>query len=141
MKKPSTTPYFGTERNRQAWEKLTPEQKAKVELIRAKHRTPEYRAEEQRVREEVRKEFPPLAPDAELLAVLTALRRERKRQKLSLTDMHQRTGIDRSTISKLELGKVPNPTYSTLRALASALGTRLTLGLTPTLVGSTSRQQ
>jgi DNA-binding Xre family transcriptional regulator len=133
-------PNFGTERNRRAWERLAPEKKAQVEAILAKHRTRGYRAEEQRVREEVRKEFPPLAPDAELLGVLTALRRERKRQKLSLTDMHQRTGIDRSTISKLELGKVPNPTYSTLRALASALGTRLTLGLAPTPVGSASRQ-
>jgi DNA-binding Xre family transcriptional regulator len=141
MKKPSTVPNFGTERNRQAWEKLTPEQKAKVDLVRAQHRTPAYRAEELRVREEVRKEFPPLAPDAELLGVLTALRRERKRQKLSLSDMHQLTGIDRSTISKLEVGKVPNPTYSTLRALASALGTRLTLGLTPFPAGSATRQQ
>ena len=134
-------PNFGTERNRRAWERLTPEKRAQVEAILAKHRTPAYRAEEQRLREEVRKEFPPLAPDAELLGVLTALRRERKRQRLSLTDMHQRTGIDRSTISKLELGKVPNPTYSTLRALASALGTRLTLGLAPSAVGSTTSQR
>jgi DNA-binding Xre family transcriptional regulator len=131
-------PNFGTERNRVAWEKLTAEQKATVEAILAKHRTHAYRAEEQRVREEVRKEYPPLAPDAELLGVMTALRRERKRQKLSLTEMHNRTGIDRSTISKLELGKVANPTYSTLRALANALGTHLTLRLSNAPVGSES---
>jgi DNA-binding Xre family transcriptional regulator len=131
-------PNFGTERNRAAWEKLTPEQKANVEVILARHRMPANRAEEQRLREEVRKEFPPLAPDAELLGVMAALRRERKRQKLSLTEMHNRTGIDRSTISKLELGKVPNPTYSTLRALASALGTHLKLRLSKEPVRSES---
>jgi DNA-binding Xre family transcriptional regulator len=134
-------PNFGTERNRRAWERLTPEKKAQVEAILAKHRTPAYRAQEQRLRQEVRKEFPPLVPDAELRALLTALRRERKRQKLSLTDVHERTGIDRSTISKLELGKVPNPTYSTLRALARALGTRLTLGLARSSAGSTTSRQ
>lgn len=122
-------PNFGTERNRAAWERLTEEQKAKVEAILARHRTPAYRAEEERIREEARKEYPPLAPDAELLGVMAALRRERKRQKVSLTEMYNRTGIDRSTISKLELGKVANPTYSTLRALAGALGTHLTLRL------------
>jgi ribosome-binding protein aMBF1 (putative translation factor) len=122
-------PNFGTERNQRAWEKLTPEQKAKAEEIIARHRSPSYRAAEQQIREDARREFPPLAPDPELVGVLTALRRERKRQGLSLTDMHQRTGIDRSTISKLELGRVSNPTYATLTALARALGTHLTLGL------------
>jgi hypothetical protein len=53
----------GTERNRHAWERLTPEQKAKAEEIIARHRSPLYRAEEQRIREDVRKELPPLTPD------------------------------------------------------------------------------
>jgi ribosome-binding protein aMBF1 (putative translation factor) len=122
-------PNFGTERNQRAWEKLTPEQQARAEEIIARHRSPSYRAEEQKTREDARKEFPPLTPDPELVSVLSALRRERKRQGLSLADMYQRTGIDRSTISKLELGKVSNPTYATLRALAHALGTHLTLSL------------
>jgi hypothetical protein len=40
-------------------EEMTPEQRESVEAIKAKFRTPEARAEEQRVREEVRLEFPP----------------------------------------------------------------------------------
>jgi transcriptional regulator with XRE-family HTH domain len=32
---------------------------------------------------------------------------------LSLTDMAERTGIDRATISKLETGKLGNPTNGT----------------------------
>jgi transcriptional regulator with XRE-family HTH domain len=44
---------------------------------------------------------------------------------LSLTNMAERTGIDRATISKLETGKIPNPTIGTLRTYARALGRRL----------------
>ena len=36
------------------------------------------------------------------------------------TDMAERTGIDRATISKLETGKIPNPTIGTLRTYAGA---------------------
>ena len=60
-----------------------------------------------------------------MLAALAALRAERERQGLSLTDMMERTKIDRATISKLENGKIPNPTYQTLRTYARALGKRL----------------
>jgi ribosome-binding protein aMBF1 (putative translation factor) len=122
---------FGTERNRQAWERMTPEQRAAVEAIRARHATPEYRAEEARIREEVRKEFPPLTADEPLLDVLAALRLERERQGLSLTDVMERTRLDRATISKLENGKIPNPTYTTMKAYARALGLRLAWTLTP----------
>jgi transcriptional regulator with XRE-family HTH domain len=45
---------------------------------------------------------------------------------LSLSQMAQRTGIDRATISKLENGRIPNPTIGTLKSYASALGRRLT---------------
>jgi transcriptional regulator with XRE-family HTH domain len=48
---------------------------------------------------------------------------------LSLSDVSERSGIDRTTISKLETGKVPNPTVSTLRALARALNKRLSWSL------------
>jgi transcriptional regulator with XRE-family HTH domain len=37
----------------------------------------------------------------------------------------ERTKIDRATISKLETGKIPNPTYQTLRTYARALGKRI----------------
>jgi ribosome-binding protein aMBF1 (putative translation factor) len=122
---------FGTERNRRAWERLTPEQKAAVEAIRAEHATPEYRAEEARIQEEVRKEFPPLQADEPLRNVLAALQRERERQGLSLTDLMERTRMDRATINKLENGKIPNPTYTTMKRYARALGLRLAWTLEP----------
>jgi transcriptional regulator with XRE-family HTH domain len=55
----------------------------------------------------------------------TTLRKERERQGLSLSDVSERSGIDRATRSKLETGKVPNPTVSTLRAVVRALNKRL----------------
>jgi ribosome-binding protein aMBF1 (putative translation factor) len=121
----------GTESNRKRWEQLTPEQKASIERIRAEHRTPEYRAEEKRVRDLVREEFLPLVADGPLLDVLAALRCERERQGLSLTDIMERSKIDRATINKLENGKIPNPTYSTMKAYARALGLRLAWKLEP----------
>ena len=60
-----------------------------------------------------------------MIEALTGLRRERERQGLSLTDMAKRTGIDRATISKLETGKLANPTIGTLRKYAKALGRKL----------------
>jgi ribosome-binding protein aMBF1 (putative translation factor) len=108
---------------------MTPEQQAAVEVIRASHRTAEYRENEDRVRQAIRTEFPPHRADEELNAALAALRVERERQGLSLTDMQERTKIDRATISKLERGEVPNPTIGTLRTYASALGKRLSWSL------------
>ena len=63
-----------------------------------------------------RQEFPPVG-DPELIEALAGLRREREQQGLSLTDIADRTGIDRATISKLETGKIANPTISTLQDL------------------------
>ena len=49
--------------------------------------------------------------------------------------MAERTGIDRATISKLETGKLANPTIGTLRTYARALGRRLTWTLEAAEVG------
>jgi len=119
----------GTERNRKRWEAMTTEQRAVVESIRAKRSTPEYREQEERDREAVRSEFPLQHVDEDLNTALAALRLERERQGLSLTDMHERTRIDRATISKLERGEIPDPTVGTLRTYAAALGKRLTWSL------------
>ena len=116
----------GTGRNRKRWDAMTPEQRAAVESIRAGHSTPEYREQEERDRAAIRAEFPPRHPaDDDLKAALSALRVERERQGLSLTDLQARTRIDRATISKLERGEIPNPTVGTLRTYAAALGKRL----------------
>jgi ribosome-binding protein aMBF1 (putative translation factor) len=119
----------GSERNRSRRESMTAEQRAAVDAIRARHRTPEYREHEERDREAIRKEFPPRRADEELTAALAALRVERDRQGLSLTDIQERTKIDPATISKLERGEIPNPSVATLRTYAAALGKRLSWSL------------
>jgi ribosome-binding protein aMBF1 (putative translation factor) len=121
---------YGTDRNRKRWEALTPEQRAAVEHIRAEHARPEFREQEERDRASARIDFPPRTADVDLTAALASLRAERERQGLSLSDIQERTGIDRATISKLERGEIPNPTLGTLRTYASALGKRLSWTLT-----------
>jgi len=58
------------------------------------------------------------APIAATIA--TALRRERERAQLSLTELARRAGIAKSTLSQLEAG-LGNPSVETLWALAVAL--------------------
>lgn len=84
----------------------------------------------------LREKYPPAAIDPGLSAALAELRAERERQGLSLADVSERTGIDRSTLSKLETGKVCNPTVGTLRSLARALNKRLSWTLEDEQVGS-----
>jgi DNA-binding Xre family transcriptional regulator len=115
-------------------EALPPEARAAAEAAigrsAARRATLVGQAEEQEVIRKYREEIPPLAIDPELAAALAALREEQERQGLSLTDVSKRSGIDRATLSKLETGKVPNPTVSTLRAVARALSKRLSWSLT-----------
>jgi DNA-binding XRE family transcriptional regulator len=118
---------------------LTPEQKAAVEARRAKRQTAQYQDELARDIAAYRQEYLPLG-DPELVDALAGLRRERERQGLSLTDMAERTGIDRATISKLETGKIPNPTIGTLRTYAKALGRRLAWTLEVITVPDTASQ-
>jgi transcriptional regulator with XRE-family HTH domain len=54
-------------------------------------------------------------------AIASALRRERDRAGLSLTELARRAGIAKSTLSQLESG-VGNPSVETLWALGVALG-------------------
>ncbi len=98
---------------------LTPEQRAAVEAHRADRQTSQYQDELARDIEAYRQEYPPVG-DPELVEALAGLRLERERQGLSLTDMAERTGIDRATISKLETGKIANPTVGTLDQPAKA---------------------
>ena len=63
----------------------------------------------------------------ELLEQLKAAREEKG---LSLADLTERTGMDRSALSKLETGQRPNPTVETLVRYAEAVGKRLVVSLT-----------
>jgi ribosome-binding protein aMBF1 (putative translation factor) len=72
--------------------------------------------------ERVRASGPPARPFGDLIA---ALRAERERQGLSLSDVAKRTGMERAAIHKLEIGLNSNPTHATLARYATALGTRI----------------
>ena len=61
----------------------------------------------------------PTRPFAELIAALKA---ERERNGLSLSDVAERSGMDRAAIHKLEIGLNKNPTAATLARYADALG-------------------
>ena len=120
-------------RTRRALEALSPEARAAAETAIARsatrRATPEGQAEQEEVIRKVREEIPPRAIDPELASALSALRAERERQGLSLSDVSHRSGIDRATLSRLETGKVSNPTVGTLCAVARALNKRLSWSL------------
>jgi ribosome-binding protein aMBF1 (putative translation factor) len=61
----------------------------------------------------------------DLQRALQALRGERERAGLSITDVASRSGLDRAVISRLETGKQDNPTATTLMRYAAAIGKRL----------------
>jgi ribosome-binding protein aMBF1 (putative translation factor) len=54
--------------------------------------------------------------------VLVALRKKRRQQGLSLDDVAKASGIDKGYLSRLENGKVINPTFETLYRYAAAIG-------------------
>lgn len=57
------------------------------------------------------------------------LKRLRERQNLSLADVADRSGIDKSAISRLENGLAENPTIATLERLARGIGKRIRIKL------------
>jgi len=65
----------------------------------------------------------------QLAELLKQLREERKKKGLSLSDLTEMTGMDRSALSKLERGQRPNPTVDTLLRYAEAVGKRLVVDL------------
>src|SRR4051812_37483720 len=95
--------------------------RARLAARRAESETPEFQEKHAEEVAQLRRQVPPLEPDESLLDVLAALRLERERQGLTLADVSARTGIDPTTVCKLENGRLPNPTYSTMRAYARAL--------------------
>lgn len=113
-------------------EELTPEQRAAVDAVRARHSTPEARDALDAVRDAVQQEFPPAVADDSTMELLASLRLERERLGLSLSDVSEASRLDKSMIAKLETGKIPNPTLGTLRRYAAALGKQLSIGFVDT---------
>jgi DNA-binding XRE family transcriptional regulator len=69
----------------------------------------------------------------ELLKQLKAAREE---QGLSLSELTELTGMDRSALSKLETGRRPNPTLETLVRYAEAVGKHLDVSLSDNVPSS-----
>jgi ribosome-binding protein aMBF1 (putative translation factor) len=121
---------------------LTPEQKSRVEAIRAKNRTPEARAAEAQIREILDREYrrtgtiattgdgTTMWDQVAFRRFVMGLRRERERLGLSLADVAERAKIDKAALSRLENGQQLNPTVNTLARYAQALGKSVTYGLT-----------
>ncbi len=110
-------------------------------IFRANRKTPDERARERIFREKLQKEKPSQEdliragecdPDAvmtmgmyfDIQRALQALKRERQRSGLSISDIAERSGLDRAVISRLENGKQDNPTVATLMRYAAAIGKR-----------------
>jgi DNA-binding phage protein len=66
---------------------------------------------------------------ASLKDALALLKAERLRQQLSLSDVQERTGIERPNLSRLENEAEANPTIATLIRYAEALGKRFMIVL------------
>jgi predicted transcriptional regulator len=106
-------------------------------ITRQRRLTPEEAAVYRKVRQQIAEELPDIlarrgerqASFDQLAAVLAQLRSAREEQGLSLSELTERTGMDRSALSKLETGRRPNPTLETLIRYAEAVGKRLVVSL------------
>ena len=100
-------------------------------------RTAEQRAEEEAVRRQhaanpVRRRPASAVNRQSFTAILSLVARfkaERERQGLTLAEVAERMGIDPPALSRLETGKMVNPTLATLHKWAESLGQRLEVGL------------
>ncbi len=111
---------------------------AKVKhIVRDRRLTPEEAAKYRRIREQIAAELPEIqARGRELLSsvhsasrVFQELKAIRESRGLSLADVGELSGMDRSFISKLETGVYTNCTLQTLERYARTLGKHLELSL------------
>jgi DNA-binding XRE family transcriptional regulator len=101
------------------------------QITRDRKLTPEEAAKYRKIREEIEFEKPEIITKAQqarrqqLAAVMRELKAAREAKGLSLADVNQQTGIDRSALSKLENVTNENPTIETLLRYAEVVGKRL----------------
>lgn len=106
-------------------------------ISRGRPLTPEEAAKYRQIREQIAAEGPELMEShQERLAVLEQfhvlfeqLAAARAAWGMSLTDLSEATGMDGTTLSKLEAGQEVNPTLATLARYAEAVGKRLVVTL------------
>ncbi len=99
--------------------KLTSEQQARVDRARAAAEGPD-KADLIRQAKAAQKQT---AADN---VIMTELRAARESAGISLRELEERTGISRGNLSRLETGE-SNPTVSTLRRYAEAIGKTVTI--------------
>ncbi len=99
--------------------------------------TEEEKERHKRIREQVQEELPDIKKRAKLkldeaiqngIAIqhtMSVLKAERMKKGLSLSNMKERTGIERSTLSRLENNEEGNPTVNTLARYAEAVGKKV----------------
>jgi DNA-binding phage protein len=106
-------------------------------ISRNRRLTPEEAARYKAIREQVAEELPDLmtrhhermATLDHLQELLGQLKAAREAKGLSLSELTELTGMDRSALSKLETGQRANPTVETLVRYAEAVGKRLVVSL------------
>lgn len=107
-------------------------------ITRDRRLTPAEAAKYKSVRDKVAAELPELiarhhermASLDQLQELVQQLKSARETKGLSLADLTELTGMDRSALSKLETGQRANPTVETLVRYAEAVGKRLVVSLT-----------
>jgi ribosome-binding protein aMBF1 (putative translation factor) len=113
-------------------------------IHRPRTQTPEQEAAEQTLRQRFRQEKPSLQDLVdrgdtgqvltmgeywELCKTFAGLKALREQQGLSISNLAERTGMDRAMISRLENGQIDNPTIATVSRYAKALGKRVVVSL------------
>ena len=106
-------------------------------IPRTERLTPGEATKYKAIREQVAEELPELierhhermAAFDQLQALLGQLKAAREKKGLSLADLTDLTGMDRSALSKLETGQRSNPTLETLVRYAEAVGKRIVVSL------------
>ena len=66
-----------------------------------------------------------------ILRLIARFKAERESQGLTLAEVAERMGIDPPALSRLETGKMLNPTLAMLHKWAEALGQKLNVDLSP----------
>ncbi len=99
--------------------------------------TVEEQERHKRIREHIQEELPDIKKRAQqklaeamqhgiaIQHAMSVLKAERVKKGLSLSAMKERTGIERSTLSRLENNEEANPTVNTLTRYADAVGKKV----------------
>ncbi len=106
-------------------------------VIRRRRLTRAEAAKYRGIREKINAELPELLERHEqrmtafgqFQSLVVQLKAAREKMGLSLSDLTERTGMDRSALSKLETGQRVNPTIETLVRYADAVGKKLIVSL------------